>query len=277
MPLETRLQESTAQWVQSREDRERRRIEMEEEQCTFRPSIGFSSSAGSDAESSGSAGSGSRRPRRSASADARLRSRSSQGVGASEGASFQARTRAFQEAREKRLNKLREEKQRQELSEATFHPSIGFGNNPRAFNGTSEVQGGRGSGEVAVTGSVDGAPARDAQHGAGENAPKTGKVPVEKVKQEQVVESRRARRSKAKASGPTPAPAAPVVEASLSKAAQKKEGRSKAAGERDGFKVWVEHKVTWLLPTLNSPPTPVVCTSGGGVNNAVPVDDVVQG
>lgn len=222
-PFETRLRESTAQWVQSREDRERRRAQIEAEQCTFRPSIGGSaaSSAGSDGGSVGS-----RRSRRSSSADPRTRSNAAHGgedSGRQESqASFEARSRAFQEAREKRLNRLREEKSRQELSEATFHPTIGFGNSLRSSNGGSM----RGSGEVGS--------AREVGPGASANARGAG-MEVEEEEYEEYVG--RAGRDSAAAAVPMVAPgAASTAPASMS-AAERKERRFKASSDSVSFKV----------------------------------------
>lgn len=129
-PLEARLKESTEQWVRSREARERRRLELEDEQCTFVPSL------------AGISGS-SKIARRSSSADPRTRASASRGggggsgglaaaagtppVGMSGSPAFEARSKAFQDAREQRLTKLREEKMKRELQEATFQPVIGFG------------------------------------------------------------------------------------------------------------------------------------------------------
>lgn len=159
-PLQARLRESTAHWAQSREARERRRIELEAEECTFRPSIG----SGGDYDRGGvSMGTDTYHMRRSSSAEPRTRSNASRGSGGvgSEGGmnarSFEARTRAFQEAREERLHKLREEKQRQELEEATFQPTIGFGNSVRNSNGNGNcVSGSQGHGSSGIGQGEDG-------------------------------------------------------------------------------------------------------------------------
>lgn len=52
---------------------------------------------------------------------------------------FEARSKAFQDAKEQRLMKLREEKSRNELQEATFRPVIGFGANLGAGGGKQDV------------------------------------------------------------------------------------------------------------------------------------------
>lgn len=135
--------------MQSREAREQQRLQQLADQCTFRPSVGTGSDGG--------------RPRRSSSAGPRSRSSAagrSGGIGGAAGAAaaaaaagavaasyastvaagasggcrrstggfgFEARSKAFQDAKEQRLNRLREEKVRHELKEATFTPIIGFG------------------------------------------------------------------------------------------------------------------------------------------------------
>ncbi|CAM9401326.1 unnamed protein product, partial [Sphacelaria rigidula] len=145
-PLDARLKESTEHWVQSREAREQQRIEKESEQCTFHPAVG---------SVSGSKASG--RARRSSSADSRSRvsaaERGSRSAASAAGAGtvgatkssrmslgeFEARSKAFQDAKEQRLMKLREEKSRNELQEATFRPVIGFGANLGAGGGKQDV------------------------------------------------------------------------------------------------------------------------------------------
>lgn len=108
---------------------------MEEEQCTFRPSVGF--------------GKG-----RSASVEPRLRSntpRSSSSehrVGRGSAAApdaFAARAARLQEDREQRLERLRKEKRDTEMQEATFQPFTG-----RIERGVSTRGGGSGGGVRAA-------------------------------------------------------------------------------------------------------------------------------
>lgn len=119
--------------------REQRRLELEAEQCTFQPSLG-----------GGEGGSG----RRSSSAEPRNRRATTggSGVGPPAGStadSFSARSTAFLEAREQRLNRLRQEKIKLELQEATFHPDIGSGG-VNARGGVGGGGGGGGDGNVSV-------------------------------------------------------------------------------------------------------------------------------
>lgn len=119
------------------------KLEQDAQQCTFRPSLG---GAAGVAAVGGPAGGSDRRARRSSSADPRPRASTALAAAAAAAAAaeraaavagvtggrtsmgaFEARSKAFQEAREQRLQKLRKEKMRRELQEATFHPIIGFG------------------------------------------------------------------------------------------------------------------------------------------------------
>lgn len=113
--------------MRSKALREQRRRELEAEECTFRPSLGGDSAAGSAA--------GGGRGRRSSSADTRARgraasltsssSRRESGVGPAAATAFAAREAAFQESKQQRLEALRKEKEALELQEATFQPVIG--------------------------------------------------------------------------------------------------------------------------------------------------------
>lgn len=127
--------------------REQRRLELEAEECTFQPSLG-----------GGGHGGGGGGGRRGFSAEPRNRRATTGGLGVGPpgpaASSFSARSTAFLEAREHRLNKLRKEKIKLELQEATFHPAIGSGG-MHARSGSGSGGGGRrggggGDGNVSV-------------------------------------------------------------------------------------------------------------------------------
>lgn len=113
---------------------------MEEEQCTFRPSVGVNKG-------------------RSASVEPRLRSNtpcsssSEQRVGRASAAApdaFAARAARLQENREQRLERLRKEKRDMEMQEATFQPFTG-----RIERGVSTRGGGSGGGVSAAAAAAD--------------------------------------------------------------------------------------------------------------------------
>ncbi|CAM9964113.1 unnamed protein product, partial [Scytosiphon promiscuus] len=128
-PLDARLQKSTEEWVKSKALREQRRLELEAEQCTFRPSLGGGSigsgggGAGSRRSSSVEPGARAREPRPVPPTASSTKRRDS--VGPAAATAFAARETAFQDAKEKRLAALRKEKEQLELKEATFQPVIG--------------------------------------------------------------------------------------------------------------------------------------------------------
>lgn len=130
--------------MKGRAARDRRKREREFEECTFHPSFNPGGGTGG-----GSNGGGSGQDSRSSSAGPRLRSSISRGRGSGSiagSAAFVARSAALQEAREKRLSKLRLEKTHLELQEATFQPIIGAAGRARRI---SSVTGGA-SAAVAV-------------------------------------------------------------------------------------------------------------------------------
>lgn len=134
--------------MRSKELREQQRLELESEECTFRPSFG------------GGGGGGSGRSRRSSSADSRTRGRrasrassttssaaaarrESAGVGPAAAEAFAAREAAFQVSKQQRLEALRKEKEALELQEATFQPVIGAeGRRASAAGGGGSSNGG---------------------------------------------------------------------------------------------------------------------------------------
>ncbi|CAM9094368.1 unnamed protein product [Pylaiella littoralis] len=128
-PLDVRIEKSTEEWVKSKELREHRRLQLEAEECTFRPSLGYGGRGSSSSRRSSSVDPRARarlsRPATAAAAAAAPSRRVSSGVGEAAAAAFAAREAAFQESKEQRLETLRKEKKRLELQEATFQPVIG--------------------------------------------------------------------------------------------------------------------------------------------------------
>lgn len=127
--------------MKSRAQREQRRREMEEEQCTFRPSLGVGKRRSASVE-----------PRlrsntpRSSSSEQRVGRASAMGAGpAAAPDAFAARSARLQEDREQRLERLRKEKRDMEMQEATFQPFTG-----RIERGVSTRGGGSGGGISAA-------------------------------------------------------------------------------------------------------------------------------
>ncbi|CAM9783580.1 unnamed protein product, partial [Discosporangium mesarthrocarpum] len=155
--IDQRIRESTERWAQAREEREHLRLKKEAEGCTFAPTIGgggerrFKSSgaqvaaadSGSGAAAAATTTDDSVVPGSALAKGPKLRRRSSsaprtRGV-QPRGLSFEARSKEYQEAREKRLNLLREEHLRQESEEATFHPKISGSGGKGASAGVAAV------------------------------------------------------------------------------------------------------------------------------------------
>lgn len=144
--------------------REQRRLELEAEHCTFRPSLGGGGigAAGTGDGSDGGGGGGRRsssvgpRPRARSSARQRASRRASGGVGPAAATAFAAREAAFQDTKRQRLEALRKEKEQLELQEATFQPVI-CAEARRASGRDGGSVGGSSRGTDAVARSVTGA------------------------------------------------------------------------------------------------------------------------